>query len=230
MACIELKDVSYRYPTSPRKNLKNINLTVESGEFIAVIGRNEAGKTTLCNVIRGFAPHFYSGKISGSVTVNGKDVLKTEIGDLSGDVGYVFQNPDDQIFKYNVLDEVMFGPLNIGMSQAEAKEKALADGVVSRNAWEKAPLTASSDSGDVSQMMPMNLFTAVCWPVGVAPHTWQSCASAGSTIGQKGAFYAAKVIAATAYDLYTQPELRKEIQDEFDAQDREPYAPMYDGE
>ena len=111
----------------------------------------------------------------------------------------------------------------------EAKEKALADGVVSRNAWEKAPLTASSDSGDVSQMMPMNLFTAVCWPVGVAPHTWQSCASAGSTIGQKGAFYAAKVIAATAYDLYTQPELRKEIQDEFDAQDREPYAPMYDG-
>ena len=112
----------------------------------------------------------------------------------------------------------------------EAKEKALADGVVSRNAWEKAPLTASSDSGDVSQMMPMNLFTAVCWPVGVAPHTWQSCASAGSTIGQKGAFYAAKVIAATAYDLYTQPELRKEIQDEFDAQDREPYAPMYEGE
>ena len=64
----------------------------------------------------------------------------------------------------------------------EAKEKALADGVVSRNAWEKAPLTASSDSGDVSQMMPMNLFTAVCWPVGVAPHTWQSCASAGSTM------------------------------------------------
>ena len=40
-------------------------------------------------------------------------------------MGYVFQNPDDQIFKYNVLDEVMFGPLNIGMSQAEAKEKAL---------------------------------------------------------------------------------------------------------
>ena len=111
MACIELKDVSYRYPTSPRKNLKNINLTVESGEFIAVIGRNEAGKTTLCNVIRGFAPHFYSGKISGSVTVNGKDVLKTEIGDLSGDVGYVFQNPDDQIFKYNVMDEIMFGPM-----------------------------------------------------------------------------------------------------------------------
>ena len=63
MACIELKQVSYRYPTSKTANLKEVNLTVESGEFIAVIGRNEAGKTTLCNVIRGFAPHFYQENI-----------------------------------------------------------------------------------------------------------------------------------------------------------------------
>lgn len=121
MACIELKDVSYRYPTSPRKNLKNINLTVESGEFIAVIGRNEAGKTTLCNVIRGFAPHFYSGKISGSVTVNGKDVLKTEIGDLSGDVGYVFQNPFNQNsgVKSTVYEEISYGLENLGVPREE---------------------------------------------------------------------------------------------------------------
>ena len=109
----------------------------------------------------------------------------------------------------------------------EAKNKALADAVVSREAWEKAPLTASSDSGDVSQMMPMNLFTAACWPVGVGPHTWQSCASAGSSIGRKGAFYAAEVIAATAYDLFTDAALRAEIQAEFDSQDREKYSPMY---
>ena len=121
MACIELKDVSYRYPTSPRKNLKNINLTVESGEFIAVIGRNEAGKTTLCNVIRGFAPHFYSGKISGSVTVNGKDVLKTEIGDLSGDAGYVFQNPFNQNsgVKSTVYEEISYGLENLGVPREE---------------------------------------------------------------------------------------------------------------
>lgn len=119
MACIELRDVSYRYPTSPKKNLKNINLTVESGEFIAVIGRNEAGKTTLCNVIRGFAPHFYNGTVSGSVKVNGKDVLATEIGELSSDVGYVFQNPFNQNsgVKSTVYEEISYGLENLGVSR-----------------------------------------------------------------------------------------------------------------
>ena len=109
----------------------------------------------------------------------------------------------------------------------EAENKAMAEGVVSRDGWMRALLTASSDSGDVSQMMPMNLFTAACWPVGVAPHTWQSCASAGSTIGQKGAFYAAQVIAATAYDLFTDETARQAIIDEFKSQNREPYTAMY---
>lgn len=109
----------------------------------------------------------------------------------------------------------------------EAEKLVLPETVVSRNAWEKVPMTASSDSGDVSQMMPMNFFTTVCWPLGVAPHTWQSCAAAGSTIGQKGAFCAAKVIAATAYDLFRKPETVEQIQREYSGQDRAPYEPMY---
>lgn len=121
MACIELKQVSYRYPTSKTANLKEVNLTVESGEFIAVIGRNEAGKTTLCNVIRGFAPHFYQGKLSGSVHVNGKDVLRTEIWDLSWDVGYVFQNPFNQNsgVKATVYEEISYGLENLGIPRRE---------------------------------------------------------------------------------------------------------------
>lgn len=109
----------------------------------------------------------------------------------------------------------------------DAAGKVFSEGVLPRNTWEKVALTASSDSGDVSQMMPMNIFTSVCWPVGVAPHTWQSSASAGSSIGQKGAFYAAKVIAATAYDLYNKPEVVEQILDEFNHQEREEYTPMY---
>lgn len=121
MVCIELKDVSYRYPTSSKKNLKKVNLTVERGEFIAVIGRSEAGKTTLCNVIRGFAPHFYNGAISGSVVVNGKNVLETEIGDLSSDVGYVFQNPFNQNsgVKTTVYEEIAYGLENLGIPREE---------------------------------------------------------------------------------------------------------------
>ena len=68
MACVELKNVSYRYPVSCAKNLRGINLSIEKGEFVAIIGKNGAGKTTLCNVIRGFIPHFYHGTITGSVT------------------------------------------------------------------------------------------------------------------------------------------------------------------
>lgn len=121
MACIELKDVSYRYPTSPVVNLHNINLSINSGEFVAVIGRNGAGKTTLCNVIRGFAPHFYMGVISGSVFANGKDILKTEIGDLAGDVGYVFQNPFSQNsgIKTTVYEEIAYGLENLGVPRNE---------------------------------------------------------------------------------------------------------------
>lgn len=90
-------------------------------------------------------------------------------------------------------------------------------------------MTASSDSGDVSQMMPMNMFNTVCWPVGCAPHTWQASASAGTTIGEKGALQAAKVIAGTAYDLFTRPEIREEIIKEFEAVRDPSYAPMYEG-
>ena len=111
----------------------------------------------------------------------------------------------------------------------DGQGKVLMDVIEPRERWEKLPMTASSDSGDVSQMMPMNLFTAACWPLGVSPHTWQSCAVAGSTIGQKGAFYAGKVIAAVACDLFTRPELAEKIRQEFNSQEREKYEPMYFG-
>ena len=120
--------------------------------------------------------------------------------------------------------------LSADQKRYEAEGKALAEGVVSREGWKNAPMTGSSDSGDVSQLMPMNAFTTTCWPVGVAPHTWQSCASAGSSIGQKGAFYAAEVFAATAYDLLTKPELLPKIRAEFEetASKKAAYEPMYD--
>ena len=101
-------------------------------------------------------------------------------------------------------------------------------GVTPRNAWETIVLTGSSDSGDVSQIMPMNMFTATCWPIGCAPHTWQTAASVGHTIGEKGAFYAAKVMAGTAYDLFTKPETAEKIIQEFKKNDDGSYRPMYE--
>ncbi len=104
-------------------------------------------------------------------------------------------------------------------------DRSIETDVLDRNMCYRAKINSSSDSGDVSQIMPMGLFTTACWPVGCAPHTWQTTASAGSTIGQKGMMYAAKIITATAYDLLTSPEALEKITAEFCA-NKKYYQPM----
>ena len=76
----------------------------------AIIGQNGAGKTTLVKLLKGLLK-----PVSGSIYFHGEDISGKTVAMLAGNVGYVFQNPDDQIFKYNVMDEILFGPLNIGM-------------------------------------------------------------------------------------------------------------------
>ncbi len=76
-------------------------------------------------------------------------------------------------------------------------------------------ISGSSDSGDVSWIMPMNLFITACWPLGVANHSWQATALSGSSIGLKGMMYAAEVLAGMMYDLLNEPELVKSAKDEF---------------
>jgi aminobenzoyl-glutamate utilization protein B len=104
-------------------------------------------------------------------------------------------------------------------------DRSIETEVLDRNMCDRAKINSSSDSGDVSQIMPMGLFTTACWPVGCAPHTWQTTASAGSSIGQKGMMYAAKIIAATAYDLLNSPEKLEAITQEFE-ENKKHYQPM----
>ncbi len=86
----------------------------------AIIGQNGAGKTTLVRLLKGLLK-----PASGSIYYGGEDISGKTVAMLADKVGYVFQNPDDQIFKHNVLEELMFGPMNIGMSEADAKAEAL---------------------------------------------------------------------------------------------------------
>ncbi len=99
--------------------LKDVNLTLD-GRTTAIIGQNGAGKTTLVKLFKGLLK-----PVEGKIFFQGEDISKHTVASLASKVGFVFQNPNDQIFKTSVLDEVMFGPLNIGMRQQEAKEKAL---------------------------------------------------------------------------------------------------------
>ena len=100
--------------------LQDINLTIDNRPT-AIIGQNGAGKTTLVKLLKGLLK-----PVGGSIYYGGNDIAEKSVAMLAGEIGYVFQNPDDQIFKYHVIDEVMFGPQNIGMTKEQAREKAVA--------------------------------------------------------------------------------------------------------
>lgn len=113
---IEFQDVSYNYPLSDTPAISHVSLSLEKGKFYGVIGANGSGKTTFCALIRGFAPSFYHGKLQGKILVDGKSTLDYGAGELSLKIGYVFQNPFNQIsgVKDTVFEEVAFGLENFG--------------------------------------------------------------------------------------------------------------------
>lgn len=126
-AVIELKNVTYKYPLTDTAAIKNFSLSVEKGSFWGVIGPNGSGKTTLCAIMRGFAPSFYKGELTGEVLVEGKKIDEYAEGELSLRVGYVFQNPFNQIsgVKDTVFEEVAYGLENFGVPVEEIEDRVV---------------------------------------------------------------------------------------------------------
>lgn len=114
---IDVRDVSFQYEGSPTPALDHVSLTIAPGEFVALIGQNGAGKTTLAKTFNGIL-----SPTGGEVFINGHDTRVTSLATLARIVGYVYQNPDHQIFANKVRDEVAFGPRNLGMSPKEIDE------------------------------------------------------------------------------------------------------------
>ncbi len=113
---IEIKDLRFTYPTG-LEALRGISLNIESGEQVAIVGQNGAGKTTLVRHFNGLLQ-----PASGSILIGEWDTKKTSVARLASRVGYVFQNPDDQLFSRDVLTEVSFGPRNLGYSKEKIDE------------------------------------------------------------------------------------------------------------
>jgi energy-coupling factor transport system ATP-binding protein len=108
---VEVKGLKYSYPEG-KNAIAGVDLIIKEGEFAAIIGQNGSGKTTL-------AKHF-NGLLrpsAGSISCFGKDTAKMKVSELGKIVGYVFQNPDHQIFANTVKDELTFGPRNYGLSE-----------------------------------------------------------------------------------------------------------------
>ncbi|MCO5185592.1 MAG: energy-coupling factor ABC transporter ATP-binding protein [Anaerolineae bacterium] len=118
---VYLKNLTYRYPRGESDVLHDINLTIQEGQFFALIGPNGAGKSTLCYVLTGFVPHFYKGKLSGTVTINGRDVFDTPLPELAGVTGLVFATPFNQISgaRFTVREEIAFGLENFALPREE---------------------------------------------------------------------------------------------------------------
>jgi energy-coupling factor transport system ATP-binding protein len=121
MAIIEIQDLTYTYPLTDKPALKHINLQVEKGEFVAIVGPNGTGKSTLCYTIAGFVPHFFRGELQGKVHVAGKDTQESSLSQWVLEVGLVFQNPFNQISgaKVTVYEELAFGLENLGVPREE---------------------------------------------------------------------------------------------------------------
>ena len=121
---IKIRNLSFAYSETPI--LKNISLEVKDGEFVGIAGGTGSGKTTFALALNGIIPHLVKGKFSGDVEVSGKNTKNFQVFDLSKSVGFVFQDPDYQIFSINVEDEISFGLENMGLEKKEVKKRVAA--------------------------------------------------------------------------------------------------------
>ncbi|ADZ10191.1 cobalt ABC transporter, ATPase subunit [Methanobacterium lacus] len=119
MKIIETNDLTYEYPDGT-KALEKVNFNAEEGKIVALLGPNGAGKSTLFLHFNGILRPTH-----GSVHVDGETVSydKKELLKIRQKVGIVFQNPDDQLFAPTVLEDVAFGPMNMGLSNEEVDER-----------------------------------------------------------------------------------------------------------
>ena len=114
---IQVKDLDFEYPDGTQA-LKDIDLEILRGEFIALIGQNGSGKTTLSKCLNGlYKP------TAGDIIVDGLNSKNSSIVQMVRRVGYVFQNPDHQLFNSNCWDEIAYGPRNIQLSDEEVRER-----------------------------------------------------------------------------------------------------------
>ena len=136
---VAVDGLTYRYPDG-RLALDGVSFAIARGESVALVGPNGAGKSTLLLHLNGLLPdrgrasththahghpHSADGRFAGSVRIDGIAVDDRSAPEVRRRVGLLFQDPDDQLFSTSVLEDVAFGPLNLGKSRAEARRLAL---------------------------------------------------------------------------------------------------------
>ena len=120
---ISIRDLSYKYYRSDDYAIMDVNLDVNRGEFVAIMGPTGAGKSTLCLTLNGSIPKILSGTFKGTIIVNSLNTLEETVQKLASQVGIVFQNPNLQLFCFDVESELAFGPENLGVEREEIRRR-----------------------------------------------------------------------------------------------------------
>ncbi len=116
---IDIQNVSYTYPNMSEPTLRGINLHIDDGEFVLLLGASGSGKSTLIQCLNGLVPKIAGGNLEGEIVINGKNVRNYKVHQMASDVGIIFQNPDTQLFSLTVGKDIAFGPENLGMPKEE---------------------------------------------------------------------------------------------------------------
>ncbi|WP_101842852.1 energy-coupling factor ABC transporter ATP-binding protein [Halobacillus sp. Marseille-P3879] len=116
---IEVSGLSFLFPDAEVKALRNINFSVDYGEILGIIGPTGAGKSTLAMCINGLVPQVIQGELEGKVYVKGLDVHKGNVAKMSEHVGFVFQEPENQLSQMTIEEEVAFGLGNLGVPREQ---------------------------------------------------------------------------------------------------------------
>ncbi len=120
---IEFKNFSFKYKNGEKNALSGINLKINKGDFVGVIGNSGAGKSTFTYAVNGVIPHHYEGDFFGEVMVKGSDTVDSSPSELALSVGSVFQDIDGQMVSSVVEDELLFGLENFGVPHEEIEAR-----------------------------------------------------------------------------------------------------------
>jgi len=143
VSCADLRihGLGFSYPTRPDPVLDGLDLDIDAGERVALLGPNGSGKTTLVHHLNGLLE-----AQTGTITIGGVTVEHGHLAEIRRRVGLVFQDPDDQLFMHTVHDDVAFGPANLGITGAE-RERVVTEALGAVGAAELADRTPHHLSG-----------------------------------------------------------------------------------
>ena len=145
---IQVENLTFSYSGSKMPALDNISFEVRQGEFLAVLGNSEAGKSSLCYALTGYIPHFFTGEFSGQVLINGLNTVEHTLHEMVLHTGLIFQKPANQITgaRFSVFEEVAFGLENLGIDRTEIRSRVsqLLELVGIADLGERSPFELSS--------------------------------------------------------------------------------------